>query len=47
MLIKIKSILKPFYIITKDLEDNVIKKRHNTVWEVVIGLEPLIQLPQE
>lgn len=31
MLIKIKSILKLFYIITKDLEDNVIKKRYNTV----------------
>lgn len=47
MLIKIKSILKSFYITTKRLKDNAIKKHHGILWKVVIGLEYLIQLFQD
>ncbi len=38
MLTKIKSILKPFYEITKRLESS-----QRVLWEVVVGLECLIQ----
>ncbi len=42
-LIKIKSILKPFYVTTKHLEGNATKRSHGALWEVVIRLECLIQ----
>lgn len=42
MLIKIKSILKPFYITTKHLKGIAIKKSQDTLCGVVIGLECLI-----
>lgn len=47
ILIKIKSILNPFYVTTKYLKGNATKKSHDALWKVVIGLECLIQSIQE
>ena len=43
ILVKIKSILKPFFITTKHLERNAIDGSHGALWEVVLGIECLIQ----
>ena len=43
ILVKINSILKPFFITTKHLERNVIDRSHGTLWEVVLDIECLIQ----
>ena len=43
ILVKIKSILKPFFITTKHLEGNAIDGSHGVLWEVVLGIECLIQ----
>ncbi len=43
ILVKIKSILKPFFITTKHLEGNAIDRSHGALWEVVLGIECLIQ----
>ncbi len=43
ILVKIKSILKPFFITTKHLEGNAIDGNHGALWEVVLGIECLIQ----
>ncbi len=43
ILIKIKSILKPFFITTKHLEGNAIDGSHSALWEIVLGIECLIQ----
>ncbi len=46
-LIKIKSILKPFYVTTKHLKGNATKRSRGALWELVIGLEYLIQSLKE
>lgn len=43
MLTKIRSILKPFYEVTKRLEGNAVEGSHGALWEVVVGLKCLIQ----
>ena len=43
ILIKIKSILKPFIITTKHLERKAINRSHGALWEVLLGIEFLIQ----
>lgn len=43
MLIKIKTILKPFYEVTKRLEGNATEGSNRALWEVVVGLECLIE----
>ncbi len=43
ILVKIKSIIKPFFITTKHLEENVIDGSHRALWEVTLGIECLIQ----
>ncbi len=40
--VKIKSILKPFFITTKHLERNAIDGSHGVLWEVVLRIECLI-----
>lgn len=42
ILVKIKSILKPFFITTKHLEGNAIDGSHGALWEVVFGIKCLI-----
>ena len=42
ILVKIKSILKPFFITTKHLERNAIDGSHGVLWEVVLRIECLI-----
>ncbi len=43
ILIKIKSILKSFFITTKHLEGIAIDGSHGVLCEVVLGIECLIQ----
>ncbi len=43
ILVKIKSILKPFFIIIKHLERNAIDGSHVALWQIVLDLECLIQ----
>ncbi len=43
ILVKIKSILNPFFITTKHLEGNTIDGSQGELWEVVLGIECLIQ----
>ncbi len=43
ILVKIKSILKPFFIATKHLERNNMDRSHGALWKVVLGIEDLIQ----
>ncbi len=43
ILVKIKSILNPFFITSKHLEGNAIDRSHDGLWEVVLGIECLIQ----
>lgn len=47
ILTKVKSILKPFYEIPKRLGGNTVKSLHGALWEVVLGLECLIQSLKE
>lgn len=47
MLTKIKPILRPFYEVTKRLEGNTVEGSHGALWEVVVGLECLIQSLEE
>ncbi len=42
IIVKIKSILKPFFITTKHLEGNAIDGSNSKLWEVVLGIECLI-----
>ncbi len=42
-LVKIKSILKPFFLTTKHLEGNAIDGSHGALCKVVLGIECLIQ----
>lgn len=42
MLTKIKTTLKPFYEVIKQLEENATEESHGALWEVVVGLEYLI-----
>lgn len=43
ILVKIKAILKPFFITTKHLEGNATDGSHGALWEVVLGIECLLQ----
>lgn len=43
ILVKIKSILKVFFITTKHLEGNAIDGSHGALREAVLGIECLIQ----
>ncbi len=43
ILVKIKSILKLSFITTKHLKRNTIDGNHSALWEVVLGIECLIQ----
>lgn len=47
MLTKIKSILKPFYEVTKRLEGIAVQGSYGALWEVVVGLECLIESLEE
>lgn len=47
MLAKIKSILKPFYEVIKRLKGDAGEGSHGALWEVVVGLECLIQSLEE
>ena len=46
-LIRIKAILKPFYSVTKHLEGNAVDGTHGALWEVVMGLECLVDALQQ
>ncbi len=43
ILVKIKSILKPFFHTTNHLEGNALDRSHGELWEVMLGIECLIQ----
>ncbi len=43
ILVKIRFILKPFFITTKHLKENTIGGSHGALWKVVFGIECLIQ----
>lgn len=47
MLVRIKSILGPFFQATKRMEGNVVEGTHGALWEVVVSLECLIQRLEE
>lgn len=47
MLVRIKSILGPFFQATKRMEGNAVEGTHGALWEVVVSLECLIQRLEE